>query len=85
LSCDLISKESQGSNEGDEVYIKAAFAAAVFEDPTVREYDLAEESMQQLADANGDIDTKLKAIGRAETSIVNEGRQLAEGVRSLRH
>jgi hypothetical protein len=41
--------------------------------------------MQQLANANGDIDTKLKAIGRAETSIVNEGRQLAEGVRSLRH
>jgi hypothetical protein len=74
-SCDTISWILQSINEGAEVTLKAAFAAAIFQRLARRVYvEQEKEPLQILLNTTVDLDKKLVWIAETKTEVVNEGQ-----------
>jgi hypothetical protein len=84
-SCDTISWILQSINEGAEVTLKAAFAAAIFQRLPRRVYvEQEKEPLQILLNTTVDLDKKLVWIAEMKTEVVNEGQLVSERLRTLR-
>jgi hypothetical protein len=83
-SCDIISRILMVINKGAEPTLQAAFAAAILQDLATRRYSPAEEPIQLLLNTCTGLDKRLRVIGDAGTVVVNENKQLAEQLRTLR-
>ncbi|KAH7069169.1 hypothetical protein BKA63DRAFT_556486 [Paraphoma chrysanthemicola] len=83
-SRDMICQVLQKINEGEGATLQAASAASILQHLATQVYAQDSEPLQLLLNINMELDSKVEAVGKANTVILNENRKLSEQLRTLR-